>query len=169
VTEPQWTLDALTYRWGDAYIICYTRDHWVALRRDTRQFLSGRTVDELETAIRADWDCQPVRREYDPPGSPEEMSWPPIPALPGPGDCDDDEKATEVSMDAGGLPDEETLNLLLLLRRTFPHWDISYAPAIRAWIARRRSQTLCENLPALLAIALILIERRARWPPHDVK
>ena len=69
-----------------------------------------------------------------------------------------------MSLDPDGLPDEETLNLLLLLRGTFPHGDISYAPAIRAWIARRRSQTLCQNSPALLAIALILIERRARWP-----
>lgn len=68
--------------------------------------------------------------------------------------------------DTRGLPDEESLRLLLLLllRRTFPQWDISYATATRAWIARRRAQTICENSPALLAIALILIERRARRP-----
>ena len=63
--------------------------------------------------------------------------------------------------DARGLPHEASLSLLLLLRCTFPQGDISYAAAARAWSARRRTQTICENSPALLAIALILIERQA--------
>ena len=84
------------------------------------------------------------------------MSWPPTPALPGLEECDDDEEAIAVGLDASGLPDEESLNLLLLLRRTFPQWDISYAATTRAWIARRHAQTICEKSPALLAIALIL-------------
>jgi hypothetical protein len=74
MSGPRWTLAAVTYHWGDAYLITYTRDHWVALRRDTRQFLSGSTLDELEAAIRADYDRQPVPREFDLPDSPEEMS-----------------------------------------------------------------------------------------------
>jgi hypothetical protein len=157
----RWTLAAVTYHWADAYLITYTRDRWVALRRDTRKFLSGRTLDELEATIRADYGCQPVPREFDPPDSREQVSWPPIPFLPGPDDCDGEEDATELGPDARGLPHEESLSLLLLLRRTFPQWDISYAAAARAWIARRRTQTICENSPALLAIALILIERQA--------
>ena len=50
---------------GATYLITYTRDRWVALRRDTRQFLSGHTLDELEAAICADYGRQPVAREFD--------------------------------------------------------------------------------------------------------
>ena len=150
------------------YLITYTRDRWVALRRDTRKFLSGHTLDELEAAIRADYGRRPVPREFDPPETAEEMSWLPIPFQPGPDDCEEEEEEEEEATDVGpgtrGLPDEESLSLLMLLRRTFPQWDISYATATRAWIARRRAQTICENSPALLAIALILIERRTRRP-----
>lgn len=142
---------------------CTTFRHaQVALRRDTRQFLSGHTLDELEAAICADYGRQPVPQEFDPLETAEEMSCPPIPFLPGPDDCEEEE-TTDVGPDVSGLPDED-LNLLLLLQRTFPQWDISYATATRAWIAPRRTQTICENLPALLAIALILIARRARRP-----
>ena len=92
MSGPRWTLAAVTYHWADAYLITYTRDRWVALRRDTRKFLSGHTLDELEAAICADYGRQPVPREFDPPDSREEMSWPPIPFLPGPDDCDEDEE-----------------------------------------------------------------------------
>jgi hypothetical protein len=92
----RWTLAAVTYHWADAYLITYTRDRWVALRRDTRKFLSGRTLDELEATIRADYGCQPVPREFDPPDSREQVSWPPIPFLPSPDDCDGEEDATEL-------------------------------------------------------------------------
>ena len=46
------------------------------------------------------------------------MSWPPIPFLTGPDDCE--EEATDVGPDTRSLPDKESLSLLLLLRRTFP-------------------------------------------------
>ena len=45
------------------------------------------------------------------------------------------------------------------LRATFPHWNISYSPSFRAWTARNDDATICQNTPALLAIALALIER----------
>ena len=32
---PPWTLESLAYHWGDAYLFCYTRDRWVALRKTT--------------------------------------------------------------------------------------------------------------------------------------
>ena len=146
----------------------YSRDA-DTLRRDTRKFLSGHTLDELEAAICADYGRLPVPRELDPPETAEEMSWLPIPFPPGPDHCEEEEEEeeeeeTHVGPGARGLPDEESLSLLLLLRRTFPRWDISYATATRAWIARRRAQTICENSPAQLAIALILIECRTRRP-----
>ena len=122
MSGPRWTLAAVTYHWADAYLITYTRDRWVALRRDTRTFLSGHTLNELEAAIRADYGRRPLPREFDPLQTAEEMSWPPIPFLPGPDDCDEEEEATDVGPDTRGLPDEESLSLLLLLRLlTSPH------------------------------------------------
>ena len=91
MSGPRWTLAAVTFHWGDAYLITYTRDRWVALRRDTRKFLSGHALDELEAATCADYGRRPVPREFDPPETAEEMSWLPSPALPGLQDCDDDE------------------------------------------------------------------------------
>jgi hypothetical protein len=67
-----------------------------------------------------------------------------------------------VSPDAIGTLDEETLNLLLLLKQTFPRWDITYSTTTRCWIARSRRRPLCRKSPAALCIGLILTERRAR-------
>ena len=57
--QPPVTLDWLTYHWGDAYLIHYARDRWAALRRDTHQFLTAETLDELATAIAADYEACP--------------------------------------------------------------------------------------------------------------
>lgn len=54
---------------GDAYLICYARDQWAALRRDTRQFLTAQTPDELAAGIDADYAASPVPRGFDPPGT----------------------------------------------------------------------------------------------------
>ena len=43
------------------------------------------------------------------------------------------------------------------LRATFPRWNISYSPSFRAWTARNDDATICQNTPALLCIALALI------------
>ena len=39
--EPGVTLESLDFEWGDAYLICYARDQWAALRRDTHRFLAA--------------------------------------------------------------------------------------------------------------------------------
>ena len=39
--QPPVTLESLAFHWGDAYLICYARDQWAALRRDTRRFLTA--------------------------------------------------------------------------------------------------------------------------------
>ena len=52
------------------------------------------------------------------------------------------------------------------LRAAFPHWNISYSPSFRAWTARNDDATIRQNTPALLAIALALIERRQRRARH---
>jgi len=37
---PPWTLESLAFHWGDAYVFCYTRDRWVALRKDNHTFIT---------------------------------------------------------------------------------------------------------------------------------
>ena len=158
--EPGVTLESLDFDWGDAYIICYARDQWAALRRDTHRFLTAQTLDELATKIEADYAAHPVPREFGPPGTADYLSAP---------DEDDD-------LDEDGVPgrdrDRERLGLLAGLRQVFPHWAISYSPFSRAWTARKDGATICQNSPALLFIALLLAEgkqrqaRRGRdWPP----
>jgi hypothetical protein len=69
MTMRPWTLTALAHEWGDAYLLSYCPDRWVALRRDQRYFLAADTLDGLERAIRSDYRERPVPREYDPPGA----------------------------------------------------------------------------------------------------
>ena len=69
-SEPPVTLDWLTYHWGDAYLICYARDRWAALRRDTHRFLTADTLAGLTRAIEADYAASPVPRDFDPPADP---------------------------------------------------------------------------------------------------
>ena len=59
-------LEALGFEWGDAYLLSYSRDRWVALRRDARRFLIAGTLTGLEHAIQADYRHHPVSRDCDP-------------------------------------------------------------------------------------------------------
>jgi hypothetical protein len=152
MNEPRWTLEAVTFHWGDAYLVSYTCDRWVALRRDTHQFVTADTLDRLEAAMRADYEHQPVPRDFDPPGTAEEMTWSLVPAI-----CDTD----EVTGDDDGL-DADTVTIVRTLRQAFPLWAITYSRQTRAWIARTHGKTICEASAALLCIALTLIERRER-------
>jgi hypothetical protein len=45
--------------WGDAYLLSYTRDQWVALRRDSQRFVTAGTLAGLEKAIEADYRDNP--------------------------------------------------------------------------------------------------------------
>jgi hypothetical protein len=161
-TEPPPTLESLAFHWGDAYLLSYVRDRWVALRRDARYFLTADTLAGLETAIIADhWD-NPVARDYDPPDAGDYLNLPG--GEPGHGlDLPDEETFPddEISLE------EETLTVLDHLRDTFPHWAISYSTQMRSWTARTRHATICENSAALLCIALTLIERKQHPARND--
>ena len=164
--EPGVTLESLDWEWGDAYLICYARDQWAALRRDTRRFLTAETLDELAARIDADYAASPVPRGYDPPGTADYRDTP---------DEDDDLDEGEREGEVPGRDrdrDRERLGLLMGLREVFPQWAISYSPFPRAWIARKDGATICQNSPALLCVALLLIEQKERqarhgrdWPP----
>ena len=67
--EPGVTLESLDWDWGDAYIICYARDQWAALRRDTRRFLTAATLDELAARIETDYAAPRSPRDFGPPGT----------------------------------------------------------------------------------------------------
>jgi hypothetical protein len=84
VTGPPPSLETLAFHWADAYIICYARDQWIALRRDTRHFLTADTLAGLETAIEADYQDHPVPREFDPPGATDYLSLPDADDVAGP-------------------------------------------------------------------------------------
>ena len=129
-------LESLAFHWADAYVICYARDRWVALRRDTRQPLTAGTLAGLETAIEADYRHHPVPRAFDPPGT---------------GYLENDEPA-----------DQDTQFILAALRQAFPLWTITYSGQLRAWVARTRNKNICQNSPVLLCTALVLIERQHR-------
>ena len=68
-SQPAVTLESVAFHWGDAYLLSYARDRWVALRRDRHRFLTAHTLTELETAIEADYRDHPVPRDFDPPGA----------------------------------------------------------------------------------------------------
>jgi len=151
-SQPAVTLESVAFHWGDAYLLSYTRDRWVALRRDSHRFVTAGTLAGLEKAIEADYRDDPVPRAFDPPGAAGYLNLP----------------------DVDHAPDEETLIILRELRKLFPLWTITYSLQMRAWIARSQKKTICENSAALLCIALTLIERRQRqhahgpgrhWPP----
>ena len=118
----------------------------MALRRDTHRFLAAATLDELAARIEADYTASPVPRETDPPGTAGYLNTP--------------NKEDQVPGRDG-----DRLELLMGLRATFPHWNISYSPSFRAWTARNDDTTIRRNTPALLWFALTLIERRARHGP----
>jgi hypothetical protein len=52
-------LEALRLAWGDAYDIGHEHGRWVATSRNSQQHaLDGATPDELNRAIRADWESE---------------------------------------------------------------------------------------------------------------
>ena len=162
--EPGVTPESLDWHWGDAYIICYARDQWAALRRDTRRFLTAETLDQLATKIDADYAAHPVPRQFSPPGTAD------YPGTPGENEDEDDDD----DLDEDGVPgrdrdtdrDRERLGLLMGLRQLFPQWAISYAPFSRAWTARNDDTTIRQNSAALLCAALMLAERKQRQARH---
>ena len=166
--EPRVTLESLDFEWGDAYLICYARDQWAALRRDTHRFLAaahpGRAGHHDRSRLHGIPGAARLR--------PARHSG--LPQRPDDGeDPDEDDAPGEGEGEAPGR-DGERLELLMGLRAAFPHWNISYSPFSRAWTARKDGATICQNTPALLCIALTLIERKERqarngpgwnWPP----
>ena len=138
------TLESLRYHWSDAYLFSYGHDRWIALRRDKRYFLTADTLTGLEEAIMSDYGDNPVPRDYDPPQ---------------PGDEPDDEGACD-DEDGTDSPGTDTPDVLTLLRQTFPRWAISYSQDAHVWTARTDRQTIAENSPVLLCVALVLIERQ---------
>ncbi len=49
-----------------------------------------------------------------------------------------------------------------VLRAAFPLWAITYSTQMRAWVARTRKKTICENSSVLLCAAFMLIARQHR-------
>jgi len=135
-------LETLAFHWADAYLLSYSRDRWVALRRGTRRFLIAGTLTGLEHAIQDDYRHHPVSRDCDPPGTADCLN------------LDDGEVPAD-----GDVPDEEIRFILAALRYAFPAWTITYSPPLRAWIARSCGKTICQNSPVLLCAALMPIER----------
>ena len=119
MTAPLPTLAFLAYHWGDAYLISYAKDRWVALRRDTRYFLVADSLAELEKLITADYRRQPVSRDFDPLQDADYLTFRGILAVPG----EDD------SLDADEGLDAETLIIVQELRRAFPAWTITLQQA----------------------------------------
>ena len=143
-------LEALAFEWGDAYLLSHSRDRWVALRRDARRFLIADTVTGLEHEIQDDYRPHPDSRDCDPPGTADYLNLP---------------EDSDVARD-GDVPDEDSRFILAALRYAFPAWTITYSPQLRAWIARSRGKTICQNSPVLLCAALMLIERRQPSSRH---
>ena len=67
--QPAVTLETVAFDWGDAYLLSFTRDRGVALRRDRHRFLTAPTLTGLEKAIEADYRDHPVPRHSGPPGA----------------------------------------------------------------------------------------------------
>ena len=88
--------------------------------------------------------------------------------LTAPGEDEDQDDAPDEDEDdgRGGGEDGERLELLIRLREAFPPWAISYWPFSRTWTACKDGATICENSPALLCLALALIERTQRRARH---
>ena len=143
------TLESLTSRWGDLYLICYARDRWVALRRDSMRFVTADTLAGLEHAIESDSRDYPVLGGSGPAAAARYVSLP-------------DEPADSDGADAG------TRFFLAALRHAFPSWTITCSSGLGAWIARTGGRTICQGSPFMLCAALTLIEgkqHRARHGP----
>ena len=152
MTAPLPTLAFLAYHWGDAYLISYAKDRWVALRRDTRYFLVADSLAELEKLITADYRRQPVSRDFDPLQDADYLTFRGILAVPG----EDDSRDADEGLDA------ETLIIVQELRRAFPAWTIIYSKQTQTWVGQTRKKTISVTSAVELCIALTLIERRVR-------
>jgi hypothetical protein len=141
------TPESLVFNWGDAYMFFYSRDRWVAMRRDDHAILATDTLAELEAQIESDYADKPVPRNSGPPGETDCLA------------------PQEEEQDEGDAPGEDTLIILRELRKLFPLWDITYAREMRTWIAKSRKTIICEDSAAFFCIALTRAERHRR-PPH---
>ena len=161
MVTPPWTLESLAYHWGDAYLFCYTRDRWVALRRDRRYFLTADTLDDLEAAISSDYETSPVPRAFDPPDAAGYLDEPDDRHVWEPGLANmtaGDEQYSDEALDP------ETRIILWELRQLFPHWEIIYSPQLRTWMAKSKHGSFCEHSIALVWVALARMEhRRIDW------
>ncbi len=137
------TLGRLPWHWGGAYEIGYEQDQWLARRRDGHGLLAASTLAGLETVIDADYRHRPVPRDFDPPVSEA--------------DAGDQDGGSEERP-----PGQDESFLLAAMQAAFRTWVITYDPGTRAWFARTRKTTICENSAVLLCAALLLIERRYR-------
>ena len=139
-------LESLAFHWGDAYLLCYSRDRWVALRRDNHMIIAADTLAQLEAEIEFDYEKNPVPRDFDPPDMTDYLDT-------------EDEDWNET--DDGGL-DAETRIILSELRQLFPDWTITYSPQTRVWVAQTSHATICENSMVLVCIALTRIEQKRK-------
>lgn len=130
MTSPMPTLAFLAYHWGDAYLISYAKDRWVALRRDTRYFLIADSLAELEKLITADYRRQPVSRDFDPLQDADYLTFRGVLAVP-----DEDD-----SLDADEGLDAETLIIVQKLRRAFAAWTIIYSKQTQTWVGKTRKK-----------------------------
>ena len=146
MTAPLPTLAFLAYHWGDAYLISYAKDRWVALRRDTRYFLVADSLAELEKLITADYRRQPVSRDFDPLQDADYLTF----------HGEDDSRDADEGLDA------ETLIIVQELRRAFPAWTIIYCKQTQTWVGQTRKKTISVTSDVELCTALTLIERRVR-------
>ena len=134
MTSDMSELETLAFHWADAYLLSYSRDRWVALRRDTRRFLIAGTLTGLEHAIQDDYRHHPVSRASDPPGTADCLN------------LDDGDVPAD-----GDVPDEETRFILAALRYAFPAWTITYSPPAAGL---DRSQLRKDHLPELPGAAV---------------
>ena len=117
MTSDMSELETLAFHWADAYLLSYSRDRWVALRRDAGRFLIAGTLTGLEHAIQDDYRHHPVSRASDPPGTADCLN------------LDDGYVPAD-----GDVPDEETRFILAALRYAFPAWTLTSRPCALAQV-----------------------------------
>jgi hypothetical protein len=156
-------------RWGQAFIIFYAYDRWVAMRRDDGLFFATDTLAHLEQEMTAEITKRaPDAEAGDGQQHLAEYLGPELAArfgLTAPGAAHGQDQDDE---DGDGLllGDDECF-LLAAMRQAFPAWTIEYCTHARAWMARTRKKTICEPSAVLLCTALLLIERRYRHRAND--
>jgi hypothetical protein len=131
VTSQPPSLEALVFHWGDAFLFFYSRDRWVALRRDNHLIIAADTLTQLEAEIQFEYEKNPVPRDFDPPDATNYLDAE-----------DEDQDEADDGLDA------ETHIILLELRQLFPDWTITYSSQMRVWVAQTSQATICELSPA---------------------